>query len=125
MINTTKRLYIEYKITVEGGEPEDPLDHWSYYSSSYTELEVVGISKTQQNFFDCSLEVDEETYNQDKVWLVVKRYSDSGTFQTLHGLFSFEGIGSTKEQASHLEQRIRAEAHELDDVDLYNLTVRP
>ena len=93
------RLYINYMEYHTGGEPigDGP---WCDHEPEYIDLSINGIYRDPGNrmFYD-SLEVSEELFNAETVYLLTARYSTGDTFSSQSGKFEFCGFYPTYEAA--------------------------
>lgn len=93
-------LYISTTETSTGGEPESD-DEWCHHSDTVRSVSFDSVSRNPQGFWGCgtSFEVSQEVYESDKVFLVIVRYSDGGTFGRTTGNWEILGSFLTEQEA--------------------------
>ncbi len=95
--NPTKRLYLVYESSSEGGECESD-EPYSSRTPTYKTVRFTSVLREKMGFFGHDFEVTEEVYNGSQVFLVVVRYQDGDSFGTSHGNWEmWQAVGSAEE----------------------------
>lgn len=95
----------------------DPKDYFEYeyidydpriWQSVKSQMECDSISFGEDRGDDFVLEdwMKERNLFPDKVWLVIVKYTDGGTFGTTHGYWKVKGVFPTEEEAGHMSNQI-------------------
>lgn len=128
------RLYLIYNEDRSGGEKINPEEQWSNRTPMQITVEFKSFFRSQPDrFFYDSIEVDEETFTSDVVYLAVVRYSDGDTFGQSSGHWHIVGAYSTvKEADQKLKEALDGEGYKpwngyfssLEDTDVIPVIVR-
>ena len=100
-----KRLYLSYKTSSSGGERESD-EPYSCRSPQYIEVTFTALSKESGSFFGHNIEVTDEVYAADEVFLVVVRYRDGDTFGTSHGNWTVWAATASEADALKIAETI-------------------
>ena len=106
--NKKYELYINVKETSTGGEPESN-ESYCQHSDIIKNVKFISVFKTIPD--DCfwtpnSFEVSEEVYNSEKIYLVIVRYSDGGSFGSTRGNWDIFKAFTDVEDALKMSQSI-------------------
>lgn len=96
------RIYLEYKTSVSGGEPEDPSDRWTCHSDTVKEVSFIKLYRSQPKdvFFYNSIEIEDESFlKENHLYLAVVRYSTGNTFGRSTGEHEVVGLFKTEKDA--------------------------
>jgi hypothetical protein len=107
-------LYIHTTETSSGGEPESD-DRWCHHSDIVKAVSFNSVSRKRSDGFwpsGDSFEVSEEVYKAPKVFLVIVRYFDGGTFGRTCGCWHIQGSFTTEKEALALAASIRDRSYE-------------
>ena len=95
-----KRLYLDYSELREGGGLLDDSDFCMDREPEYITVTFNHLSRKEpEDFFKDSIEVSEEVFAMDKVYLAVIYYSDGDTFGYTSGYWEKVGVYPTEEYA--------------------------
>lgn len=106
---TSWELYIKTTESSYGGEAESD-EEWCHHSDIVREVSFDSVSRQKgSGFFSCgeSFEVSEEVWNSEKVYLVIPRYSDGGTFGRTVGYWCIQGAYADEASALKLARSIQ------------------
>jgi hypothetical protein len=95
---TQNQIYLVYRESHSGGEPENPEDRWTSHSPLYTEFYPQALYLNLQSFQE-TINVSWEPKLDQKVWIVVVRYQSGNTFGTSHGNWTIVGAYLTSQDA--------------------------
>ena len=102
-----KYFYLKYKESRSGGESESS-EPYSCRSPEYIEVTFQSLSREKgDDFFPYTVEVDEDTYGHDTVFLVVVRYQDGDSFGSSHGNWMVWRTVSSEEEALKIQASIK------------------
>lgn len=108
------RLYLVYDENRSGGAAHDPNDRWTNHEPTYIDVkfhEFYRQPPTHRFFYD-SIMVDEETFNADRAYLAVVRYSTGDTFGSTYGAFYIVGATATRKEATTmLEEALKGSGY--------------
>lgn len=93
-----KRLYLGYKTSSSGGQQESD-EPYSSRSPEYIEVTFTSLSRESGTFFGHNIEVTDEVYAADEVYLVVVRYRDGDSFGSSHGNWTVWAAVATEAEA--------------------------
>ena len=138
-------LYMSYEQSeriVEDTYGED--GPYTGYTESEMEFSPLGLHKSRPNVFLVEeLKPDFDISNLRKVWLVIVRYTDGGTFGTTSGNWVVKGVFKSSDlaKASALAKSIKDDTYvpaekygymewkgffnKLDDVELHHMELKP
>lgn len=99
-----RRLYLTYAESRTGGEicAGQENDPWPSHETEFLEVnfsQVLTRSQPVSRFFYHSEEVSKEVWTADRVWMVVVRYTDGGTFGQSSGYWEIQGLFCDEERA--------------------------
>lgn len=100
-----KRLYLGYKTTSSGGKRESKAPY-SSRSPQYIEVTFTSLSRESGTFFAHDIEVSDEVYAAEEVFLVVVRYRDGDSFGTSYGNWTVFAAVATEEEALKISKSI-------------------
>lgn len=135
-----KKLYICTRESSTGGEPESD-EKWCHHSDIIMTVEFLGVTREKPDgFFPCeSMEVSDEIYDAERIYLVIPRYYSGGTFGRTCGYWCVEGVFKTPEEAEALAKAIRGKNYNsksrgylpwvgyfegLEDVEIHSFPIR-
>ena len=100
-------LYMNVTERSSGGEAESD-EEWSHHSDVVLDVQFISVYRNKKDGFfpSYSFEVSEEIYNSDKVFLVIPRYFDGGTFGRTCGYWKVEGAFLTETEALEMSRQI-------------------
>lgn len=100
---------------------------YSGYSRHYIQWNLNGVHRKEdsiEKFFKDSKEVSEETFNSEKVWVVVVRYGDGGTFGHTDGYWDIPLITSSRNEAiekvEFIKQTVKGQVKKPDEYYTWN-----
>lgn len=93
-----KRLYLGYKTSSTGGQQESD-EPYSSRSPQHIEVTFTSLSRESGTFFGHNIEVTDEVYAADEVFIVVVRYRDGDTFGTSYGNWTVWAATATEAEA--------------------------
>lgn len=98
MSEKKNQIYLDYRESQSGGEPENPEERWTSHSPLYIRFYPEKLYLKRQNFQE-TITVSWEPMLDQKVWIVVVRYQSGSTFGTSHGNWTIVGAYLTSEEA--------------------------
>jgi hypothetical protein len=104
-----KRLYLGYKTSSSGGQRESD-EPYSSRSPEYIEVTFTSLSRESGTFFGHNIEVTDEVYAADEVYLVVVRYRDGDSFGSSHGNWTVWAAVATEAEAIKIGRDIESGA---------------
>ncbi len=114
-------LYIKTTESSYGGEPESD-DQWCHHSDVVRTVSFDSVSRNRgSGFWGCgeSFEVSKEVFNSDRVYLVIVRYSDGGTFGRTVGNWHVQDAFVDEESALKLASSILDRTYEKENPQAY------
>jgi hypothetical protein len=106
-------LYISTTEHSHGGEPEDD-GEWAHHSDVVKSVSFDSVSRNPQGFWGCGsgFEVSPEVYKAEKVFLVIVRYYDGGTFGRTCGNWKVMGSFLTEQESLDFAESIENGTYE-------------
>jgi hypothetical protein len=100
-----KRLFLGYKSTSTGGD-SDSREPYSCRSPQHTEVTFTSLTRVSGTFFGHNINVSDEVYAAEVVYLVVVRYSDGDSFGTSYGNWTVWEATASEEEALKVAKSI-------------------
>lgn len=100
-----KRLYLGYKTSSSGGQRESD-EPYSCRSPEYITVTFTSLSRESGTFFGHNIEVTDEVYAADEVFIVVVRYRDGDSFGSSHGNWTVWAATATEAEAVKIAESI-------------------
>lgn len=115
-------LYISTTEDSHGGEPESD-EEWCHHSDVVKSVSFDSVSRNPQGFWGCGsgFEVSPEVYEAEKVFLVIVRYYDGGTFGRTTGNWEVMGSFLTEQEALSMADSIEDGTMEKNSKQPYSL----
>lgn len=107
-------MYIHTTSSSEGGEPESN-EEWCHHSDVVTTVSFNCVTRNSgSGFWACgdSFEVSQQVFQAEKVFLVIVRYYDGGTFGRTTGLWRIQEAFTTGAEALLFAEKIRSGEYE-------------
>jgi hypothetical protein len=82
-------------------------DDWSGYSEYQKEFHPISLHRSQPaEWYYEKLELNFDPKEVNKVWIVVARYTDGGTFGCTHGYWKVKAVCKTDDEAYAIKKQI-------------------
>lgn len=114
-------LYIKTTESSYGGEPESN-EQWCHHSDVVRTVSFDSVCRTCSSGFwgrSESFEVSEEVFNSDRVYLVIVRYQNGGTFGRSLGNWHIQDAFADEQSALKLASSILDKSYEKENPQAY------
>lgn len=92
-------LSLAYTEIRTGGQVIDPHCAWPSYETAYISVSFDSLSRLDKHMWNHEVDVTEDVYNSDEVYMTVHYYSDGDTFSSTEGYWEILGIYKTYQEA--------------------------